>query len=295
MKNKIMDYSGHTLLAVLAHPDDESFGMGGTLALYAQQGADVHLVCATRGEAGDIEAKDSLEHQSVAELRESELRCASEKLGLKDVHFLGYRDSGMAGAQDNQHPRALAAAPVEKVAVEIGQYIRAIRPQVIVTFDPIGGYKHPDHIAVHQATIKAFHDARSPNPTDSVSLYQPQKLYYHLIPKGYLRWAIRILSIMGRDPHHFGRNADIDLVSLVKDDNFQVHAKINYRRVASLKDQAALCHSSQVEGGSLRQGPLKWIQALFGGKDHYMRGFPTPGKKTMERDLFAGIKVPSSR
>src|SRR3989304_5201223 len=86
------------ILAALAHPDDESFGMGGTLALYAQRGVDVHLVCATRGEAGTVEAEHLEGYASIAERRVAELRCAALRLGLSGVHFLDYRDSGMPGS-----------------------------------------------------------------------------------------------------------------------------------------------------------------------------------------------------
>src|SRR3990172_10969806 len=105
-----------TLLAVLAHPDDESFGLGGTLALYAQKGYDVYLVCATRGEVGMVDEEHLRGYASTAELREAELRCAAQHLGLKGVYFLGYRDSGMPGTEENQHPDAQVNHPVEEVA-----------------------------------------------------------------------------------------------------------------------------------------------------------------------------------
>ena len=120
-----MDFETNTnskpvLLAVLAHPDDETFGMGGTLALYAQQGAAVHLVCATRGEVGDVDPEYMQGYDSIADRREHELRCAAQMLGLAGVHFLDYRDSGMPGSEDNHHPRALAAAPLDEVASKPG-------------------------------------------------------------------------------------------------------------------------------------------------------------------------------
>jgi len=103
---------------------------------------------------------------SVAELRENELRCAASTLGIKEVHFLNYRDSGMPGSADNTHPNALAAQDVQKVAAEVVHYIRLLQPQIVVTFDPIGGYRHPDHIAIQRATEKAFHAAGDPNYND---------------------------------------------------------------------------------------------------------------------------------
>src|SRR4030065_2374333 len=107
------------LLACLAHPDDETFGMGGTLALYARRQVQVHLVCATRGDVGDVDHELMQGFSTIAERRESELRCAAGILGLTGIYFLGYRDSGMPGTADNQHPNALAAQPVDDVAATV--------------------------------------------------------------------------------------------------------------------------------------------------------------------------------
>lgn len=168
----------------ISSSDDESFGVGGTLAYYARRGVDVYLICATRGEAGDVDEEYLQGYHSIAERREAELRCAAGKLGLAGVYFLDYRDSGMPGSADNHHPQALMNAPLEDVARKIIVYIRRLRPQVVITFDPIGGYRHPDHIAIHQATVRAFESAAQPNPLlDAQGLppYQPAKLYFHTI------------------------------------------------------------------------------------------------------------------
>lgn len=277
------------LLAVLAHPDDETFGMGGTLALYARRGVQVHLICATRGEVGSMDPKLMEGFTSIGERRESELRCAAGLLGLAGVHFLGYRDSGMSGTPDNAHPQALAAQDVEPVAQKVAHHLRQLRPQVVVTNDPIGGYKHPDHIAVHRATLRAFSLAADPNFEDGLPPFQPQKLYYTIFPKGFLKLALLALPLLGKDPRRFGRNGDIDLVDIVKDGDFPVHARVNYRSVAALKDQATACHASQLEGGPPSRGPLRWISTLLGSQDTYMRAIPTPGKRLREKDLFEGI------
>jgi LmbE family N-acetylglucosaminyl deacetylase len=283
--------NGRVLLSVLAHPDDESFGMGGTLALYAQRGVEVHLVCATRGEAGEMDASYLQGYASIAERREAELRCAAQNLGLAGVDFLDYRDSGMLGSADNQHPQALAAQPVERVAERVAHHIRRLRPQVVLTFDPIGGYKHPDHIAVHNATVVAFHLAGSQEFQDGLLPFQPQKLYFHLFPKGWLRFAVRILPLLGKDPRRFGNNQDIDLVSLVQGGDFPTHARINYRTVMQRKNNAAACHISQLSGAGLRRGPLRWFQDLFGNYDLYMRAYPPPEPGLRERDLFTGVST----
>ncbi len=185
------------LLAVLAHPDDELFGMGGTLAIYSHRGVQVHLVCATRGEAGEVSAECLEGFDSIADRRVSELRCAAGILGLAGVYYLGYRDSGMSGSKDNQNPQALINAPLEQVVGKVVTYIRRLRPQVVVTFDPIGGYMHPDHIAIQRATTQAFHLAGDPNyqDPDGLGAFQPDKLYYHVFPKGALRLAVNLMPL----------------------------------------------------------------------------------------------------
>lgn len=279
------------LLAVLAHPDDESFGPGGTLALYAQQGVNVHLVCATRGEAGHVSAEMMEGFASIAEKRTAELRCAAQILGLRGVHYLDYRDSGMPGSPDNLHPQALAAAPLEEAAGKIAAHIRRLHPQVVITFDPIGGYKHPDHIAVHRATMRAFELAADPNFADLEGLppFQAQKLYFNVFSKTSLKLAIRLLPLIGRDPRRFGRNGDIDLVDIAVSGSFPVHAVVNYRSVRDRRDAAAACHASQLGGGPPRRGIVGWIWNLLGGKDEFMRAYPKDPPRRRERDLFAGI------
>jgi N-acetyl-1-D-myo-inositol-2-amino-2-deoxy-alpha-D-glucopyranoside deacetylase len=123
-----------TLVLTGAHPDDETFGMGGTLAQYAAAGVKVYYVCGTRGEVGEVPPEYLKGYNSIAELRTHELKCAADTLGLSDVIYLGYRDSGMAGTADNQHPQALAAAPLEEVAGRIVKELRRLKPEVVVTF-----------------------------------------------------------------------------------------------------------------------------------------------------------------
>jgi LmbE family N-acetylglucosaminyl deacetylase len=287
--------SSRVLLAVLAHPDDESFGMGGTLALYAKRGAEVHLVCATRGEAGEMDPDCLDGFASIADRREHELRCAAGILGLAGVHFLDYRDSGMPGSADNRHPQALAAAPLEEAAARVVHFIRKLRPQVVVTFDPIGGYKHPDHIAIHKATVLAFEAAGDPAwqpaPGFPVDLppYRPEKLYFHVFPKTWMRLVVRLMPLLGRDPRRFGRNGDIDLADLVEDGDFPVHAQIDYSLVEDRKDAAAACHASQLGGGPPRRGLIGWIWHQMAKHEHFMRACPPVQGRLREQDLFAGL------
>ena len=114
----------NSILGVYAHPDDESFGTGGTLAKYASQGAQITLICATRGEAGEISDPSLATPETLARVREEELRSACRVLGISEPLFLGYRDSGMAGTPDNDHPRALCRADSQEV---VGRLVALVR------------------------------------------------------------------------------------------------------------------------------------------------------------------------
>jgi N-acetyl-1-D-myo-inositol-2-amino-2-deoxy-alpha-D-glucopyranoside deacetylase len=277
-----------TLLAVLAHPDDETFGMGGTLALYARRGVNVYLVCATRGEAGEVDANYLEGYRSIAERRVSELTCASHLLALKGVYFLDYRDSGMAGSPDNHHPDSLVAAPEMQVVEDVVHFIRTLKPQVVITFDPIGGYRHPDHIAIQRAAEKAFFAASDPLAfPDDLPAFSPQKLYFHTMPKTYLRMAIKLLPLLGKDPRKFGKNQDIDL-TLIASENFPTHAVVNYSDVSEIRDEASACHASQ-GGDKMSKSLLGRILRIRSKKDTYMRAYPPPEHSLVENDLFEGV------
>jgi N-acetyl-1-D-myo-inositol-2-amino-2-deoxy-alpha-D-glucopyranoside deacetylase/mycothiol S-conjugate amidase len=279
------------MLAVFAHPDDESFGPGGTLALYAQRGVDVQLLCATRGESGDVITSGAAEGRPVAEVRENELRCAAAELGISQVHLLDYRDSGMPGTPDNEHPMALAQAPREEVAAEVTHLIREFRPQVVITFDPIGGYRHPDHIAMHRATVEAF--AAAPDPKrypDGLPPYRPAKLYYSTFPRRRLRLLTWLSPLFGRDPRKWGRNEDINLVEIASH-QFPIHAQINVGSVADRKRAATRCHQSQLDGGPPTNPIMQWLLRLGGDKETFMRAHPPANRKVREEDLFEGVEA----
>jgi LmbE family N-acetylglucosaminyl deacetylase len=277
-----------TILAVLAHPDDETFGLGGTLALYARKGFDVYYVCATRGEVGSADAEYMQGFKDTAEMRTDELNRAAKILGLKDVFFLGYRDSGMPGSEDNKHPDAQVTHPIDEVAGRVVKHIRELKPDVVLTFDPIGGYKHPDHIHIHQATKLAFEkaDDASFHP-EAGSPFKPLALYYQVFPSGFLKWAVRLMPWFGKDPTRFGRNSDIDLTDLIVD--FPIHVRMDIRSVSEVKRRASAQHASQ-GGMQTRRGIMGLIMKVFGEREDYMRAYPpVNGDFGRKRDLFDGI------
>jgi LmbE family N-acetylglucosaminyl deacetylase len=276
-----------TILAVLAHPDDESFGLGGTLALYAQKGYDTYLICATRGEVGTVDEEHLNGFNDIAELRSAELERAAEILGLKEVFFLGYRDSGMPGTEENKHPGAQINHSIDEVAGKVVRYIRELKPDVVITFDPIGGYKHPDHIHIHQATVLAFEkaDDASFHP-EAGSPFKPRALYYQVFPRSFLKWMTRLLPLFGKDPTKWGRNGDINLKELAEVD-FPVHVRLDIRPVAEIKRQAGAQHASQ-GGVGMRRGLMGFVSRVFGEKEDYMRAYPPikNGQRKISHDLF---------
>ena len=279
------------MVFVGAHPDDETFGLGGTMAKYAAAGVRVYYACATRGEVGAADPEYLQGHASPGDMRWSELECASKELGLAGVIHLGYRDSGMPGSADNQHPDALVMAPLAEVTGRVVKVIRQVRPQVVLTFDPIGGYRHPDHIAIHQATVAAFAAAGDPQQfPEAGPAYRPQKLYFMVFPRRLLRLAVRLLPLFRQDPRHFGRNHDIDLVSL-SDVEFPTHVHIDIRgEPQRRKEAASACHRSQLSSGPRPGGVMYWIGRLIPQTETYMRVQPpAQDEQVHEKDLFEGV------
>ncbi|HLF74681.1 MAG TPA: PIG-L deacetylase family protein [Anaerolineales bacterium] len=285
-----------TILAVLAHPDDESFGIGGTLALYSRRGYDTYLICATGGEEGTMEAEHLNGNKDKAEVRSRELENAAKILGLKGVFLLGYRDSGMPGSEANKHPKAQINHPLDEVAGRVVKYIRGLKPDVVITFDPIGGYKHPDHIHIHQAIGLAFEkaDDASFHPEagilsrDEGRPFKPRALYFQVFPRRILRWTVRLMPLFGKDPTKFGRNQDVNLKELAEVD-FPVHVRLDIRPVAGIKHEAGAAHASQ-GGMQMRRGLMGFVARLVGEREDFMRAYPPVDKRfRRKRDLFDGI------
>jgi mycothiol S-conjugate amidase len=265
-----------TLLAVFAHPDDESFGPGGTLAKYAREGAAVWLVCATDGAAGTVDAALLPDGLTIAALRQSELECAAKELRLQGVECLGYRDSGMAGTPANVHPESLYMAPMQTVVAHIVRAIRQHRPQVVLCDNESGGYGHPDHIKLHQATVQAFDAAADPAQfPDAGPVHRPDALYFPAFNPGFLKIVVRLMPLFGRDPHTFGANGDIDLTQIVQGGT-PVHARVDIRPYYDVKLRASACHRSQ--GGPQRA--FGWLPPFvlrqFMGFEMFQQGYPEP-------------------
>lgn len=301
MKDTVISLEGNsfmpqkrTLLGVFAHPDDESFGPGATLARYAAEGANVHVIIATDGIAGSVEESHKLEeHEILAQVRSAELANAAVALGLTSIWSLPYRDSGMRNTPDNDHPDALIQQPIEKLVENLMEYIERLQPQVIITHDPFGGYGHPDHIRCCESVTVAFHLARergqAKNGNGFGNGYRgPQKLYYTALDRRMVRVFVKLMPLFGQDPTAMGRNKDINWVEIAEWET-PITTRIDTRDYYQLRLAASRAHASQFGGGPgwMRLVP-KFIRRSRLGFDTYMRAYPE-AEPYVEQDLFAGV------
>lgn len=277
-----------TLLGVFAHPDDESFGSGGTLARYAGEGKDVHVIIATDGIAGSVEDGTKWQdHETLAQVRSTELANAAVALGVTSIWSLPYRDSGMRNTEANQHPDALIQQPIAELTQELIAYIDRLQPDVIVTHDPFGGYGHPDHVRCCEAVTAAFHIVRSRAKRSGATV--PQKLYYTAFDKRFMKLIVQIMPLLGQDPTQIGRNKDIDLVEISRWDT-PVHAKIDVEAYLGQKQAASQAHASQYSGGPGFMRVLPGIlRRRFMRYETYTRAYPNPNGR-VEQDFFAGVQ-----
>jgi LmbE family N-acetylglucosaminyl deacetylase len=280
--------SGKRLLTVLAHPDDESFGPGGTLARYAAEGAAVHIAIATDGAAGSVVSEYEEHRARLAEVRRQELEAAVAVLDAR-LHMLSYRDSGYIGDPANEHPDAFANVDETEATGRIVQLIREIRPQVVITHDETGGYYHPDHIMAHKITTRAFYAAgyAEQYPEIGPAPYQPQRLYYTAIPERWPKVYATIMRLRGQDPTRIGRNEDIDMTQIGHPLS-QLNARLNIFPYWEIKRDASAEHRSQ-GGGGLGSAFPTWLQKRLFHMEYFIRAHPPAANGEIDRDLFEGV------
>jgi LmbE family N-acetylglucosaminyl deacetylase len=228
------------ILAIFAHPDDETFGVGGSLALAAERGHAAWLICATNGDEGGRPGEHADDHAMDPAIRQAELRCACRALGIADPIFLGYRDSGMENW--SRKPGAFADADPEEAIGRIVAEIRRHRPAVVVTFDPGGIYGHPDHVRVSDVASEAFRRCR-------LEPGGPSVLYHQALPRS---WAERMVAEWSAADQRSDARAPTDddllqrrrFVELARPDE-DITTTIDVRPALDRKRKAFECHASQ--------------------------------------------------
>lgn len=286
-----------TLLAIFAHPDDESFGAGGTLSRYAAEGHRVELICATRGEAGEISDPSLANTANLGEVRENELRCAARVLGIRSPHFLDYRDSGMAGSADNDHANSLYRADRVQAVGKVARLLREIRPDVLVTFEPNGGYAHPDHVAIHQITVSALVAAADASQQaehigHGLAPHMTPKVYYTALPKKMFRIMARKLQEAGVDLHNLRGVRESDMTQWGMPDEL-ITTTVDVSAMLERKISSFWCHRTQLNPQgpftiTLQMGGDVWAEPM--GTEYFIRVQPhMPPGQPLETDLFAGL------
>ena len=263
------------LMAVLAHPDDESLGNGGMLAKYAAEGIEIHLVVATRGERGWPSKESEYPGlETLGKLREAEVCAAAEVLGLQGVYFLDYID----GDLDQAHP----AEAIAKIA----GHLRRIRPDVVVTFGPFGGYGHPDHIAISQFTTAAIVEAASPH-----SLYASDLAPHSVSKLYYMAETAEVFAVYQSVFGQLVMHIDNARRGLVPWPAWSVTTRIDTSHYWRTVARAISCHRTQLPAYHvLERLELEQRETLWGSQTYYRVFSRVNGGRQLEEDLFEGLR-----
>jgi LmbE family N-acetylglucosaminyl deacetylase len=266
--------SERRLMCVLAHPDDESLGTGGTLARYAAEGVATYLVTATRGERGRFHAGvESPGPDIVGRTRYAELMAAASELGVREVRLLNYPD----GALDQ-------VDPAEAIA-NIAGHLRRVRPQVVITFAPDGAYGHPDHIAISQLTTAAIVCAADPSfrDSDGQAAHRVMKLYF-------IAWSGEKWSAYQAALRRLVANVDGVERQAVPWPRWAITSAIDTGGVWQQVWRAVSCHKTQMSIYSqLQDLPEEHQRALWGTQEFYRAYSSVNGGRAQESDLFEGL------
>ncbi len=267
-----------TLMAVHAHPDDESLGTGGILARYSDEGVRTVLVTCTDGDLGDAPGgvkpgEPGHNPAAVVATRRAELQASCAALGVEHLELLGYRDSGMVGWPQNDQPGSFWTAPVADAAARLATLMERYRPQVVVTYDAHGMYGHPDHIQAHRATMAA-----------AASTGVPDKLYHTAIPRSALAGFTAVLRAQGIEPPE-GLEDDPDFGT----PDELVTTVVDCSAVAGRKYDSLAAHASQSDN-IFFLGLGKDVFTRLMGTEAFVRAYDRTGHPVPEQDLFAGLR-----
>lgn len=278
------------LLTVHAHPDDEASKGAGTVAKYHAEGVHTVLVCCTGGEEGDIlnPAMDRPEiRDNIGEVRRRELDAAAAAIGYDTVHMLGYRDSGMADSESNEHPDCFAAAPLDEAVDRLVAILRAERPQVVVTYpDDQGTYQHPDHLRVYDITHPAVDRAADPSHRPELGEpWQVSKIYYSSWSRARIQARHDAFLELGLESPYDDRWFERP------DRDDQITTKISIEGFTDARRDGLLAHATQIdpESNFWFGLPIEVDREIYPVDDYRLASGTVPDGE-IETDLFAGVR-----
>jgi LmbE family N-acetylglucosaminyl deacetylase len=276
------------LLAIFAHPDDEG-AIAGALARYAGEGVQVSLVCATKGESGEISDPSLATPENLGAVREAELRCACDVIGISDLYLLGYCDSGMDGTTDNEKTTAFIQAEPADVNRKLVTIMRQVRPHAVITFEPFGWYGHPDHIAAGRYTTEAYYLAADPQAyPEAGPPWQPLRLYHSIFRRSGFKMLADYVRAQGGDDSIFD-DFPFDEPNPLED---QITHILDVGDFMQVKVASSDCHKTQFGEDHIFRNLPPDIMREYMGKEYFIQVIPSrePGGRTAD-DLLDGIFV----
>ena len=266
------DASPRGLLSIFPHPDDESYGAGGLMALAAAAGNPVWVLCVTDGDQGGRPGETDVDHSLDPEVRREELRCACRAIGAAEPIFLGYRDSGMEGWGAPEG--SLSKADPQEVVERMLKVIRRLRPAVIVTFDPGGVYGHPDHVSCSATATEAYRRAAA-EPDGPIALY------HQVLPRSRIAG---MRAAMEEERRRSGDTTPPSVDDLRQQEAFERLARpdeeittiVAIGQVLDRKLAALACHDSQMRGRRWDDPEVRaGLEQMF-GHETFVRVDPAP-------------------
>lgn len=279
------------LMAIFAHPDDEG-SIAGTLIRYAEAGVETILVCATRGEEGEISDPALSTQENLGQVRQGELEEACKILGVQHLEFLDYRDSGMKGTPANQDPRSLLQADPQEVIRKIVRLVRRYQPDIVITFEPFGWYGHPDHQAVSRLTTEAMQlvGDQAAFPADGKA-WQPARFFYSAISYSEFREMFNTAV-----DHGLITGQSFDVTAAEEQQLMETERQITHSLDISAsfdsKQTAMQAHKTQFSESHLFVALPKEIRIKALGHEYFIQVVPPPTAELTQNhlnDLFAGV------
>jgi LmbE family N-acetylglucosaminyl deacetylase len=273
-----------TLMAVHAHPDDESSSTGGIFARYSDEGIRTVLVTCTNGEYGDgpghvKPGEEGHDPDQVAKTRLAELAVAAEHLGVDHLETLGYSDSGMADWDFKDRPDVFCNVALSEAAGRLVELFERYRPDVVVTYDDMGGYNHPDHVRANQITVQAVE-------TTNI----PAKLYFIARRRRDWERMREMMQAAGIDvPAPPQRQMSPEVLKRMEETEGRITTEVDTTAVADRKRAALSAHASQLDESWWLKFPSEGFAQVF-GNETFIRARDRSGAPIPEDDLFAGLR-----